>query len=102
MLLLSTKSCQFIDSKNLRLAMQLLIETCSIACCCESEWINCAIVNPDSDNHCSIQVRGKARARAALCPCNRRTNSETKEPPMGGFERAISAITRIRLLGSSS
>jgi hypothetical protein len=41
-------------------------------------------------------------ASAALCPCRRRASSATNELTIGGFERAMSAITRIRLFGSCS
>jgi hypothetical protein len=53
---------------------------------------------PDSERRCSIQVSGKASAGPR--PCRRRASSATKAPTIGGFERAMSAITRIRLLGS--
>ena len=36
------------------------------------------------------------------CPCNRRASSATNELTMGGLDRAMSAITRIRLFGSLS
>ena len=78
--------------------MVLLIETWSPACFCVSDCTSCSIVKPDSESRCSIQVSGKASA--ALCPCNRRASSATNELTIGGFERAMSAITRIRLLGS--
>ena len=56
--------------------------------------------SPTPTSRCSIQVSGKASA--ALCPCSRRASSATNELTIGGFERAMSAITRIRLLGSCS
>ena len=80
--------------------MLLLIETWSAACCWFSDRINCSIVRPDSESRCSIHVSGNARAE--LCPCNRRANSATNELTIGGFDRAMSAITRIRLFGSFS
>ena len=78
----------------------LLIETWTPACSWVSDCTSWSIEKPDSESRCSIQVSGKASA--ALCPCNRRANSATNEPTIGGFERAMSAITRIRLLGSLS
>ncbi len=80
--------------------MLLLIETWSAACLRVSDWTSCSMVRPDSDNRCSIQVSGSASAR--LCPCRRRASSATKELTIGGLERAMSAVTRIRLLGSRS
>ena len=62
-----------------------------------SDCTSCSIVRPDSDSRCSIQVSGSASA--ALCPCSRRASSATNELTIGGFERAMSAITRIRLFG---
>ena len=78
--------------------MLLLMETWSAACCWFSDCTNCSIVRPDSDSRCSIQVSGNARA--GPCPCRRRANSATNELTIGGFDRAMSAITRIRLFGS--
>ncbi len=70
------------------------------ACCWFSDWINCSIVRPDSDSRCSIQVNGKASAGPR--PCRRRASSATNALTIGGFERAMSAITSIRLFGSFS
>ncbi len=78
--------------------MVLLIETWTPACSCDSDCTSCSIERPDSESRCSIQVSGNASA--ALCPCSRRASSETKGLTIGGLERAMSAITRIRLLGS--
>ena len=47
-------------------------------------------------------ARLKGIANAGLCPRRRRANSETNWVVIGGFDRAISAITRIRLFGSFS
>ena len=80
--------------------MLLLMETWSAACCWFSDCTDCSIVRPDSESRCSIQVSGNASA--GLCPCNRRANSATNELAIGGFDRAMSAITRIRLFGSFS
>ena len=55
------------------------------------------MVRLDSERRCSIQVSGKVR----LSPCSRCASSATKELTMGGLVRAISAVTRMRLLGSS-
>ena len=54
--------------------MLLLMETWSAACCWFPDCTNCSIVRPDSDSSCSIQVSGNARA--GLCPCSRRANSD--------------------------
>jgi len=78
--------------------MLLLMESWSAACCWLSACTSCSMVRPDSESRCSIQVSG--RASAWLWPCNRRANSATNAPAIGGFERAISAVARIRLLGS--
>ena len=78
--------------------MVLLTETWSPACSCVSDWTSRSIVEPDSASRSSIQVSGKASA--APFPCSRRASSATNELTIGGFERAMSAITRIRLLGS--
>jgi len=80
--------------------MLLLMETWSAACCWFPDCTNCSIVRPDSDNSCSIQVSDNAKA--GLCPCSRRVNSETNGVVIGGLDRAMSAITRIRLFGSFS
>ncbi|MFI5293843.1 MAG: hypothetical protein ACHQ0Y_02320 [Thermodesulfovibrionales bacterium] len=99
-LILSTNSGQSIAPRKRRLPMLLLMETWSAACCWFSECTDCSIVRPDSERRCSIQVSGNARA--GLCPCSRRVNSATNELTMGGSDRAMSAITRIRLFGSVS
>ncbi|MBK7332822.1 MAG: hypothetical protein IPI87_10825 [Betaproteobacteria bacterium] len=78
--------------------MVLLIETWAPACSCDSACTTCSIDVPDSDSRCSIQVSGSASA--ALCPCSRRASSATKGLVSGGFDRAMSAMTRMRLLGS--
>ena len=78
--------------------MVLLIETCTPAWSWVSVCTSCSIERLSSERRCSIQVSGKASA--ALWPCNRRASSATNELTIGGFERAMSAITRIRLLGS--
>ena len=96
----STNSRQSIEPRKRRLPMVLLIETWTPACSCVSACTSCSIDRPDSDRHCSIQVSGSASA--ALCPCSRRASSATNELTIGGFERAMSAITRIRLFGSCS
>ena len=80
--------------------MVLLIETWAAACSWVSACTSCSIEKPDSDSRCSIQVSGNARS--GPCPCNRRVSSATNELTIGGFDRAISAITRIRLFGSCS
>ena len=97
-LIVSTNSRQSIAPRKRRLPMLLLIETWSAACCWFSERTNCSMVSPDSDSRCSIQVSGNARA--GPCPCNRRVSSATNELTIGGSDRAMSAITRIRLFGS--
>ena len=58
------------------------------------------MVRFDSARRCSIHVSGSASA--GLCPCSRRANSETNDVVIGGSDRAMSATTRIRLLGSLS
>ena len=78
--------------------MLLLIETWSAACCWFSSCTSCSMVRPDSASRCSIQVSGSASA--ALCPCSRRASSATNALVIGGSDRAMSAITRIRLFGS--
>ena len=80
--------------------MLLLIETWSAACSWVSDCTSCSMVRPDSASRCSIQVSGKASGR--LCPCSRRASSATNELTIGGLERAMSAVTRIRLFGSCS
>ena len=80
--------------------MLLLTDTWSAACCWFSDCTNCSMVKPDSQSRCSIQVNGKASAGPR--PFKRRASSATKALTMGGFECAMSAITRIRLLGSFS
>ena len=80
--------------------MLLLIETWSPACSCVSDCTNCSIVKPDSKSRCSIHVSGNANA--GLCPCSRRASSATNELTIGGLDRAMSAMTRIRLFGSCS
>ena len=80
--------------------MLLLMESWSAACCWLSACTSCSMVSPDSESRCSIQVNGKASAW--FCPCNRRASSATNGPTIGGFERAMSAITRIKLLGSAA
>ena len=80
--------------------MLLLIETWSEACCWFSSCTNCSIVRCDSASHCSIHVN--ASAKAALWPCNRRVSSATNALAIGGVDRAMSAMTRIRLFGSRS
>ena len=96
----STNSRQSIAPRNRRLPMLLLIETWSAACCWLPYWINWIMVWFDSERRCSIHVSGNAKA--GLCPCKRLTNSETNGVDIGGFDLAISAITRIRLFGSCS
>ena len=78
--------------------MLLLIETWSAAWFCVPICTSCSIVKPDSARRCSIQVSGSASA--ALWPCSRRASSATNALTSGGLERAMSAITRIRLFGS--
>ncbi len=80
--------------------MLLLTETWSAAFCWFSDRTISSIVRPDSESRCSIQVRGNARA--VLCPCSRRANSATKELTIGGSDRAMSAVSNIRLFGSFS
>jgi hypothetical protein len=69
--------------------MLLLMETWSAACCWFSDCTTCSIVRPSSDSRCSIQVSGNASA--GLLPCRRRANSATKDPTIGGSDRAMSA-----------
>ena len=80
--------------------MLLLMETWSEACCWFSDRTSCSIVDADSESRCSIQVSGNASA--GPCPCRRRANSAINELTIGGFDRAMSAITRIRFFGSFS
>ena len=80
--------------------MLLLTETWSAAFCWFSDRTSCSIVRLDSESRCSIQVSGNASA--VLCPCNRRANSATNELTIGGFDRAMSAVSKIRLFGSFS
>ena len=74
--------------------MLLLIETWSAACCWFPDRTNCAMLSPDSASCCSIQVSGKARAWPR--PCRRRASSDTNGVVIGGCDRAMSAITRIK------
>src|SRR5208337_3993164 len=99
-LMVSTNSRQSMAPSKRRLAMLLLTETWSAAWRWFSASTNCLMVAPVSERRCSIQVRGKASA--GPCPCNRRASSATNELINGGSDRAMSAITRIRLLGSFS
>ena len=55
------------------------------------------MVRLESERRCSIQVSGKV----IRSPCKRCTSSATKELTIGGLVRAMSAVTRIRLLGSA-
>ncbi len=96
--MVSTKACQSVAASSRRLVMLLLMETWSAACCWFSDCTSWAVDRPNSDSRCSIQCSGMARL--ALCPCSRRTSSATKALLMGGSDRAMSATTRIRLLGS--
>ena len=45
---------------------------------------------------------GERQGQGGPLPCNRRASSATNELTIGGFDRAMSAITRIRLFGSFS
>ena len=81
-------------------AFGCLMETWSVACRWFSDRTSSSIVNPDSESLCSIHVSGKANA--GPCPCKRRANSAINELTIGGFDRAMSAITRIRFFGSFS
>ena len=80
--------------------MLLLIETWPDACFWLSDWTSCSIVRCDSESSCSIHVSGNANA--ALCPCKRRANSDTNSLVIGGFDRAMSAITKTRFFRSFS
>jgi hypothetical protein len=53
---------------------------------------------PASERRCSIQVSGSASAEP--CPCSFLASSATNGLTIGGLERAMSAITRMRLWGS--
>jgi hypothetical protein len=97
-LMVSTNSRQSIAPRARRLPMLLPMDTWSAACCWFSTCTNCSMVWSDSASCCSIQVSGKASAE--LWPWSRRANSATKASDRGGFERAMSAITRIRFFGS--
>ncbi len=98
--MVSTKPRQSVAPSRRKLPMVLLIDTWSAACCWFSSCTICSMVMLDSASRCSIQVSGKARA--GPCPCRRRASSATNGLTMGGSERAMSAITRIRLFGSLS
>jgi hypothetical protein len=80
--------------------MVLLTETWSAAWRWFSSSTICSIVWLDSASRCSIHVSGKARA--GPCPCRRRASSAMNGLTIGGLDRAMSAITRIRLFGSLS
>ena len=80
--------------------MLLLIETWAEACFWFSDCTSCSIVWCDSESSRSIHVSGNANP--GLCPCRRRANSDTNCVVIGGFERAISAMIRIKFFGSFS
>ena len=96
----STKLRQSTEARKRRLPIELPIVTWSAAWLWLPACTSCSIVWPSSASRCSTQV--KASASAGLWPCRPRTNSDTNGADIGGFERAMSAITRIRLLGSWS
>jgi hypothetical protein len=96
--MVSTNSRQSIVPRNRKLPMLLLTETWSAACIWLPERTSCSMLRPDSARRCSIQVSG--RASAGPCPCRRRASSDTNGEVIGGPERAMSAITRIRFFGS--
>ena len=96
----STNTLQSIAPSERRLPIVLLTETWSAACCWVSDCTICSIVRLDSASRCSTQVSGNASA--SPWSWRRRTSSATNGPTIGGFERAMSAMTRIRLLGSLS
>ena len=98
--MLSTNSRQSTAPRTRKLPMLLLIETWSAACCWFSNCTDCSMVMPDSERRCSIQFKG--RTSAGPRPCKRRASSATKALTIGGLERAMSAMTRIRLFGSVS
>jgi hypothetical protein len=86
-------------AQNRRLPMLLLIETWSAACCWFSDCTNARWSGP------LRQAAARSRSAAGPAPgppLQRRASSATKALTIGGFERAMSAITRIRLFGSFS
>ena len=78
--------------------MLFAIDTWSAACSWVCARTSCSMVRSSSARRCSIQVSGSASA--APWPCRRRASSATKELVIGGFERAMSAVARIRLFAS--
>ena len=96
----STKRRQSTDDRNRRLPIELPSVTWSAAWAWLPACTICSIVEPSSARRCSIQPR--ARSSDGFWPCRSRTNSDTNDADIGGFERAMSAITRIRFLGSCS
>ncbi|MNQ85579.1 hypothetical protein D3C85_1007490 [compost metagenome] len=100
MLTASTKSFQFVVDKARRLPMLLLMDTWSAACCWFSATTICSMVRLDWASRCSNHVKG--RASAGPWPWRRLASSATNEPSIGGFDRAMLAMTRMRPVGSSS
>ncbi|MNE64709.1 hypothetical protein D3C80_1601350 [compost metagenome] len=98
--MVSTNSAQSISLSCRSPAILLLTESWLTASCWLKRCISSSEVRLTSARRCSTQVSGSASM--VPCPCRRRTSSATKALVRGGLERAISAITMIRLAGSFS
>ena len=80
--------------------MLLLIETWSAACCWFSACTSCSIVR--SRLREPLLDPGQRQRQGRAVPLQTARQFRHERLAIGGFERAMSAMTRIRLFGSCS